>query len=183
MILGNSGEHLEKINADYTILDKLGLKHRQYIFSVSSQAHIEHKNFKILQQISGKVDLPITAVGNYNKPGIIYTGRISDAQLKALYLEASMFIFPSLYEGFGIPILESFFCLTPCIVSDIPVFHEICKDAVLYFNPNDANDLINKIKLLQNNESLYNNLVNQSKFIVNDYRWKKQAAALLALIV
>lgn len=78
---------------------------------------------------------------------IIFTGYISDEELKNLIKHASMLIQPSIYEGFGIPPLESLFLGTPVLISDIPVFREIYEGfPVEYFACNNSHDLYEKIK-------------------------------------
>jgi len=64
-----------------------------------------------------------------------YLGRVSDEELVRLYNQAVCFIFPSLYEGFGLPPIEAMSCGCPVLVSDIPVLHEVCGDAATYFDP------------------------------------------------
>jgi len=66
---------------------------------------------------------------------IRYLGRVSDEELVRLYNQAVCFIFPSLYEGFGLPPIEAMSCGCPVLVSDIPVLHEVCGDAATYFDP------------------------------------------------
>jgi glycosyltransferase involved in cell wall biosynthesis len=72
---------------------------------------------------------------------IRYLGRVSDEELVRLYNQAVCFIFPSLYEGFGLPPIEAMSCGCPVLVSDIPVLHEVCGDAAVYFNPYNPNDI------------------------------------------
>ena len=79
------------------------------------------------------------------KKDVIWLGNVSDGDLVKLYNQCSVFVFPSLYEGFGIPVLEAFSCRAPVIASDIPVFREIGGDAPFYFTPSDPEDLANKI--------------------------------------
>ncbi|MCR4263351.1 MAG: glycosyltransferase, partial [Candidatus Roizmanbacteria bacterium] len=66
---------------------------------------------------------------------IIFTGEISDTELVWLYMHARALVLPSLMEGFGLPALEAMKFSCSVIASDIPVFHEICKEAAFYFNP------------------------------------------------
>lgn len=66
---------------------------------------------------------------------IVYTGYVSDADLRALVAGAAAYVFPSLYEGFGIPIEEALATGTPVFASDIPVFHEVGGDRIAYFDP------------------------------------------------
>ena len=70
-----------------------------------------------------------------------YLGRVTDEELVKLYNQAACFIFPSLYEGFGLPPIEAMSCGCPVLVSDIPVLHEVCGDAAVYFNPYNPNDI------------------------------------------
>jgi alpha-1,3-rhamnosyl/mannosyltransferase len=69
--------------------------------------------------------------------GFVALGRVSDADLAWLYAHATVMLFPSTYEGFGIPLLEAMTAGVPAIVSDIPVFHEVAGDAACYVDPHD----------------------------------------------
>jgi len=75
-----------------------------------------------------------------------YLGRVSDEELVRLYNQAACFIFPSLYEGFGLPPIEAMSCGCPILVSDIPVLHEVCGDAATYFDPYNPYDIRKAIK-------------------------------------
>ena len=70
----------------------------------------------------------------------------NDAQMNSLYRNALCFVFPSLYEGFGIPILEAFSNGCPVCLSNASCFPEVAADAALYFNPNDADSMYNTLK-------------------------------------
>ena len=81
------------------------------------------------------------------KDSVIFTGRITDAQLNEIYAKAKVLVQPSLYEGFGMPPLEALSLDTDVILSDIPVFKEIYKDfPVTFFKCQDAQDLAQKLK-------------------------------------
>ena len=69
---------------------------------------------------------------------VIFTGFISDAQLRQLYNMAEVFVFPSFYEGFGFPILEAFCCGTPVITAETTACVEIAADAALTIDPKDT---------------------------------------------
>lgn len=84
---------------------------------------------------------------------VVFTGRISDEQLKLTYQKAKLFIQPSLYEGFGMPPLEALNLGTNVVLSDIPVFKEIYENfPVTYFKTKDINDLEQKILETYNKE-------------------------------
>lgn len=72
----------------------------------------------------------------------------SDLQLASLYNSAAVFCFPSLQEGFGLPILEAMACGCPAVISDIPVFHEVGGDAAEYFEPCAAESLAHKMSIV-----------------------------------
>ncbi|MFH1565947.1 MAG: glycosyltransferase family 1 protein [bacterium] len=76
---------------------------------------------------------------------IIFADFVTDKKLEEFYRKALFVIQPSLYEGFGFSLIESFIAGTIVICSDIPVFREIAKDSVLYFNPYDVKDIADKI--------------------------------------
>lgn len=73
-----------------------------------------------------------------------WLGRINDAELRQYYMHALCFVYPSLYEGFGIPPLEAMACGTPTVVSDIPSVREVCQNASLYVNPLSSKDIAEK---------------------------------------
>ncbi len=75
-----------------------------------------------------------------------FLGRVSDEELKRLYNQAVCFIFPSIYEGFGLPLLEAMTCGCPILASDIPVFREVCGDTAIYFDPYDETSIRNSIE-------------------------------------
>lgn len=74
---------------------------------------------------------------------IEFLGRVTDEELKGLYSNAIAFIFPSLYEGFGLPPIEAMASETVVLASDIPVLREICGDSAIFFNPNDISAIRN----------------------------------------
>jgi glycosyltransferase involved in cell wall biosynthesis len=78
--------------------------------------------------------------------------------MASLYRHALCFVYPSLYEGFGIPILEAFANGCPVCLSDASCFPEVASDAALYFNPNDADSMLCTIKELLEYASLRDEL-------------------------
>lgn len=86
---------------------------------------------------------------------------VTDIELTTLYKNAMAFIFPSLYEGFGLPILEAFNAECPIILSNTDCFKEIAADAAVYFNPLDADDIAEKIESVINNQLLRKELASK----------------------
>lgn len=79
-------------------------------------------------------------------PRIKFLGRVSDADLVRYYSNASAFVYPSIYEGFGIPPLEAQTCGCPVLVADIPSLREVVADSGIYCNPYDVKDIANGMK-------------------------------------
>lgn len=97
----------------------------------------------------------------------------SDEMLSYLYKNAYCFVFPSLYEGFGIPVLESFSCNCPVVCSNTSSFPEIAKDAALYFNPKSEKSIQNAIDIILNDKKLRTGLINAGKERVKEFSWEK----------
>lgn len=110
-----------------------------------------------------------------NSSSIRILSHVSDLELNALYNLAKIFIYFSIYEGFGLPLIEALKCRTKVIASDIDVHREIAKDYVVYANPFSAEDLTKKIELV-----LKSNRRTQ-KGISNLYSWEKAAKQSLNL--
>ena len=106
----------------------------------------------------------------YNKD-IIFTGFISSNDACLLYNNASAYIFPSIYEGFGSPQLESMIHHIPLILSSIPTNIEISKDYGLFFDLDDVESLIEQMKLILDNRYNYNEKNNIADKIVERFKW------------
>ncbi len=73
------------------------------------------------------------------------TGYIDESELNRLYDKSMLFVFPSLYEGYGLPLLEAMYHQLPIIGSDIPSTREVCEENILYFQKNNSKELAEKI--------------------------------------
>lgn len=85
-------------------------------------------------------------------------GYIADEDLPALYSGAAAFVFPSLYEGFGLPILEAMACGTPVIASDIEAFREIYGDAAMLVNPREPKEIAHAMQFIIEDKPIGENL-------------------------
>ena len=118
---------------------------------------------------------------NCNNQNIIFTGYLSDDELKVLYNHAFLYVFPSVYEGFGIPIIDAQVFGIPVLCSDIPVFKEIAGNGAEFFELNTL-DIVKKIKTLlednyKENLLIQNGYNNIQKFLSSQI--KKQVIMLL----
>jgi glycosyltransferase involved in cell wall biosynthesis len=103
----------------------------------------------------------------------------SDPELASLYHSARAFVFPSLYEGFGIPILEAFSCGCPCVLSRASCFPEIAGDAALYFDVDDEDSMTELIRKALYDESVRNELVTRGLQRHKMFSWQKTAKETL----
>ena len=99
-----------------------------------------------------------------------------DNSLAALYSNAILFIFPSLYEGFGIPALEAMNRDCPLALSNISSLPEVGGDAALYFDPNDPKDICNQLTKIIYNEKFRNQLIEKGKVRRKEFSWQKTAS-------
>ncbi len=106
-------------------------------------------------------------------------GYVSDEELKGIYFSASLFVFPSLCEGFGLPLLEAMACGLPVAASKIAAIPEIAGDCALYFNPYDPEDMADKIISLIENETLRQTLITKGKIRVLEFDWLRTAQETL----
>lgn len=106
------------------------------------------------------------------KEGVVFTGHLSDMELAYLYKNAKLFLFPSLYEGFGIPPLEAMFFGCPVIVSREGSLPEICGNAAYFCNAYDVDDIASSIIEMLSNSTLRKDLIAKGFVKVNEYDWK-----------
>jgi glycosyltransferase involved in cell wall biosynthesis len=110
---------------------------------------------------------------------VLHIGYIDQSDASALYQKASLFVMPSVYEGFGIPILESMACHTPVIASDIPVLRETGGDAALYAKVGDPSDFCHKIITVLSSIKLINRLNEKAVIQLEKISWQRNADNLV----
>ncbi len=114
-----------------------------------------------------------------NKKDIIQIGYVKRSELPALYSNALAFIYPSYYEGFGLPVLEAMACGAPCIVSNTSSLPEVGGDASLYFNPKKASELMEKMVLINRNKAIQNSLREIALIQASKFSWEKYAKTFI----
>lgn len=114
------------------------------------------------------------------KEDIIITGKLKFDDLSALLTNAGVYVLPSLYEGFGMPILEAFAAKVPAILAQNSSLPEVGGEAALYFE--NTPDLAQKIEQVLNDENLRNTLIEKGKIQLAKFSWKKCAQETLKLI-
>jgi len=107
---------------------------------------------------------------------VIFTGLVPENELVSLYQEAKIFVFPSLYEGFGLPPLEAMRCGTPVVASKTSCIPEICgEDNALFFDPYDPTDMADTIKRVWLDETLQADLHERGLKHSKKFSWEKMA--------
>lgn len=129
----------------------------------------------VLAGFKGWENQEIMQIIERNKEFITYLGYITDEELAAVYNKASCFVYPSFYEGFGLPPLEAMACGTPVICSNVSSLPEVGGDAVLYCDPYLVDDIKNKIEKLLLDEDLQKELSQKGILQAQKFTWEKSA--------
>ncbi len=118
---------------------------------------------------------------NANNNYIHYLGYVSDEDLVKVYNHASLFVYPSFYEGFGIPPLEAMACGTPVVTSNVSSLPEVGGDAVLYCDPYDIEDIAKQIKTVLDDKVLQEKMMQKGLERAKRFTWEKAAQDHLTL--
>lgn len=126
-----------------------------------------------------KMDELLSSVDIAVKEWLYFTGFIDDNDLPEVYAMANFFVFPSLYEGFGIPPLEAMACGTPTLSSNAASLPEVCGDAAIYFESNNVDDLKNALKRISSMCDVERKkLISEGKTRTTLFDWSKEADVL-----
>jgi len=110
---------------------------------------------------------------------VLTPGYASDQDLAYFYKHAEIYAFPSINEGFGVPVLEAFHHQLPVIVSDNTCLPEVGGDAVLCFDPFNIEDISNKMKVLIEDNELRSELIRNGNERLKLFSWEKNAEELI----
>jgi len=133
-------------------------------------------NFKL-----GKINKNILELAKSNK-NIRFLKNINNLELVKLYNQSSLFIFPSFYEGFGLPLLEAMACGTPVLSSKTSCLQEIGANAIRYCNPYSVQDIANKIQEILGNNELQKQMALKGLQRAKLFSWKKTSKKHLEVI-
>lgn len=189
-----SGEHIRGIEPDCGILARLSLDSRAYILAVGSQS--PHKNFRVVADAlkhlgDRKLDVVVAGAPNPRVfalppgglgPELKIAGYVSDGELRTLYEHAICFVYPSLYEGFGLPPLEAMSCGCPVVVSRAASLSEVCGNAAVYCDPRDPASVAESVERVMRDGGLQERLRALGRSRSLQFTWAGSARALLDLI-
>lgn len=162
VVVGKDAIELENLVASYGQI--LGPK--DLIRSILKVPHPQNVHYKKL-------------LNEINKSDVLRLGYVSDEDLNKLFNLATIYVQPSYYEGFGMPVVEAMTVGCPVISSRTQALVEIAGDACLYFDPNDPKELAEKIKMFLNNQSLRDKYIKKGFERVKMFSWKKAAQETL----
>ncbi|MEO5627730.1 MAG: glycosyltransferase family 1 protein [Candidatus Saccharimonadales bacterium] len=152
---------------------------------IDSYAILRKNNPDLVLVLAGKTDREYQKLREYARQkvgkGILFTGFISDGQLRWLYENAAVYVFPSLSEGFGLPGLEAMQYGLPVASSNATCLPEVYKDAAIYFNPFSSQHIAAKVQQVLDDPKLANKLRANGRKLVGTYSWQRMAKQTLAV--
>ena len=117
----------------------------------------------------------IMQIVDKNKEDICYLGFVSDEELSCIYNLSTLFVYPSFYEGFGLPVLEAMACGVPVVCSDTTSLPEVGGDAVVYCNPEDMTDIKKQMTFVLKDKDLRCQMVKKGIDRASLFSWERSA--------
>ncbi|MEX8548565.1 MAG: glycosyltransferase family 4 protein [Mucilaginibacter sp.] len=172
-----SEEFKQKIPAKYLLFVGGRLDYKNFLFFAQMFASLKRGNEDLYIVCTGS---PFNASEQYlfKKLGIenyVYNTFVNDDELVYLYKNAIAFVFPSMYEGFGLPVLEAFSCGCPAVISNTSSLSEIGEDAVIYFEPKNPASMLNALESVISNPLLREEKIAKGYEQLKKYSWEKTA--------
>ncbi len=193
-VVTEGGEHVLRIPADGSVLGRHGLGPGRFALVVGNPA--AHKNLAALAAaaevlgahgltlaVAGAADPAVfRAGGGVAAEAAKVLGRVTDAELRTLYENALCLIFPSRYEGFGLPPLEAMVCGCPVVAAQAGAVPEVCAEAALWFDPGQPASLRGALERLVAEDGLRDHLRAAGLARGAGFTWDAAARRLLALV-
>ena len=194
-VMTEGADHALRIEPDIGILQKHGLQRGEFVLAVGTLS--AHKNLKALDALAQHLasrNTPLVIAGSLGggvfqtngtaglpQPAC-YIGRVTDEELKALYEHAGCFVFPSRYEGFGLPAVEAMACSCPVVAADIPALRETCGAAAHYADPSRPETIAARVLDVLDDPALNARLRQAGPARTQTMTWDRAAAMLIAII-
>jgi glycosyltransferase involved in cell wall biosynthesis len=202
-VVPDGGDHFERIAADAGAVRRLGLSGRRLLLAVASANPTKNLerlldayrrlapgddvrlvlvgggNAAVFSADAGGAAAGRPAGGAHDPPGVVRTGPVDDATLKALYLQARALVFPSLYEGFGLPPLEAMSLGCPVVAARAASLPEVCGDAALYVDPLSVDSIAAGMRRILDDDALVARLTVAGRARAATMTWRASAERLL----
>lgn len=190
-VLHNGADHLRDVRPDEQVLDQHGLRGVPFLLAVGSAnptknlarlltafATLPAGTIKLV--LVGGSNAKVFAAAPVSDPaGVVRTGPLEDRALVALYRHARALVFPSVYEGFGLPPLEAMACGCPVAVARAAAMPEVCAEAAAYFDPVDEFDIARTMMRLASDAPWLARLRAAGHARAAAFRWQSTAQGLL----
>jgi glycosyltransferase involved in cell wall biosynthesis len=148
-------------------------------FSIFKKRQQSNLKLVLAGRLAWKYDSFLESLRKYKyRDDVILLGYIAEEELVKIMASAYALVYPSFFEGFGVPVLEAMNCDVPVITSANSSMQEIAKDAALYTDANSFEDIAEKMMLIYKDESLRSKLIEKGRFIAQQYSWQKTAELL-----
>lgn len=193
-VIPNGADHMNRISADDSILGRHQLSSQNYFLAMGSVS--KHKNLictlNAIAACSSEAPRLVVVGGNVSEIKAVFAssiservlllGRVSDEELKALYMHANAFLFPSITEGFGLPPLEAMHCGCPVVASTSGAMSEVCGDTVRYADPDKPDDWTFAMEELASDPDVREKISARACDRAAKFTWRRAAMQLLQAI-
>ncbi|OGH13693.1 MAG: hypothetical protein A2860_04580 [Candidatus Levybacteria bacterium RIFCSPHIGHO2_01_FULL_37_33] len=147
------------------------------------KSKVKNLNLVIIGKKGWMYEDILNAPEKYNvSDRVKFLDSVSDEELPVFYQNAICFVLPSLYEGFGLPVLEAMKYGCPVITSNVSSLPEAGGDAALYFNPENVNDIAEKIKKVIEDKTLREEMIQKGYQQIKKFSWEKTARETLQVL-
>lgn len=194
-VIPNGHEHALAWNAEASSLDRAAILERPYVLIIGSQA--PHKNVRMIEAIAGKLhesgvkvlvtggvfDLFSTRAASVSAPEISVLGYVSDDDLAFLLSHALCLAFPSIVEGFGLPLVEAMALGCPIVSSNVTSMPEVCGDAAILLPPDRPDQWLEAILALKADEGRRTELKARGSERVKRFSWTASAQSYIHLLL
>lgn len=193
-VVHNGTDHILSTPSDRSVLARHGLEGQRYVMALGSTK--SYKNLRLVFEamrdladdglrlvVAGGPDEARYREAGWTPPeGTIFTGFVSDAELRALYEAAQVFCFPSLTEGFGLPPVEAMHCGTPVVAARAGAVPEVCGEAVWLAEPDDVEAWKTALRRLTTDRAIADTYARRGQHRAEQLSWRAAGDRLWSVI-
>ncbi|CAB3776317.1 D-inositol-3-phosphate glycosyltransferase [Paraburkholderia ultramafica] len=197
-VVSPGADHLDRVVSNPAVVRRLELVKDAYCVVVGSLDPRKNlqRVLEAIDTLEHLADVKFVIVGGKNarifssrhvektvhSKQVLWAGFVSDGELKALYENAACLVFPSLYEGFGLPPLEAMYCGCPVVASSRTSIPEACGDAAMYCDATSADDIAEKISRMMSDAGLRQRYRTLGLIHAREFSWERSALKVLEIL-